>query len=227
MTSKRLGTITIGQAPRADITPIFTSHIPKDVKCIHLGVLDNLDKQTINDIYHPKMGEAILTTRLLDGTSVILGKTAVQKSLQLKIDELQKRQCSIITLLCTGEFHGLTCEQSLLIEPDQIIPHTISAIIGNRKVGVIVPLKEQIISEAIKWQVLKNPPLFAVSSPYIGTEKTLTDATKELLNQGVNLIVLDCMGFTQSHQMIVKQSSGQVPIILSNALLARLLSELL
>lgn len=227
MSNKRLGTITIGQAPRKDITPILTSHIAKDVECIHLGVLDHLDKQTINDIFKPRYGEAILTTRLLDNTSIILGKTEVQKCLQHKIDKLQQKNCSIIALLCTGEFQGLCCEKSLLIEPDHVIPPTISAIIGNRKLGIIVPLKEQIKSEAAKWQGLKQPPCFSVSSPYTGTEKTLTDATEKLLKQHVDLIILDCMGFTYSHQTIVKQLSGSVPVVLSNALLARLLAELL
>lgn len=227
MSNKRLGTITIGQAPRTDITPILAAHIANDVECIHLGVLDNFDKQTINNRFKPQHGEAILTTRLLDNTSVILGKTEVQKCLQHKIDELQQKNCSIIALLCTGEFHGLTCKKSLLIEPDRVIPPTISAIIGNRKLGIIVPLKEQINSEAAKWQGLKQPPCFSVSSPYIGTEKTLTEATEELLKQHVDLIILDCMGFTYIHQTIVKQLSGNVPVVLSNALLARLLAELM
>ena len=41
-TPAQLGTITIGQAPRPDITPILLQHLPPGVSCVHAGLLDGL-----------------------------------------------------------------------------------------------------------------------------------------------------------------------------------------
>ena len=43
MRSRKLGTITIGQAPRPDITPILDAAIGAEVPRLHVGLLDGLD----------------------------------------------------------------------------------------------------------------------------------------------------------------------------------------
>ena len=40
MRTGTLGTLTIGQAPRADVVPIIDRHVPERVRRIHRGVLD-------------------------------------------------------------------------------------------------------------------------------------------------------------------------------------------
>ena len=42
MRTGTLGTLTIGQAPRADVVPIIDRHVPARVRRIHRGVLDGL-----------------------------------------------------------------------------------------------------------------------------------------------------------------------------------------
>src|SRR6516164_8022890 len=65
-----LGTLTIGQAPRPDVTPILDRYVPTSVKRIHRGLLDGLSRDEIADAYAAKAGEAVLVTRLSDGSSV-------------------------------------------------------------------------------------------------------------------------------------------------------------
>lgn len=48
MTSRKLGTITIGQAPRADITPILDAALPPTLPRRHVGLLDGLrDRKSV------------------------------------------------------------------------------------------------------------------------------------------------------------------------------------
>ena len=82
------GTITIGQAPRADITPILQAALPAGVRARHVGVLDGLSAGDIASRYAPQPGQPLLVTRLLDGNSVILDKAAIQTALAGKIAEL-------------------------------------------------------------------------------------------------------------------------------------------
>jgi len=220
-----LGTLTIGQAPRADIVPILEAHLPASVSCLHAGVLDGLTRSEIATRFSPKRGEAVLTTRLLDGSSVILGKPAVRDVLQQKLTMLEALGCGVIVLLCTGEFSGLACEKDWLIEPDRLVPPVVAVMAGKHRIGVVVPLPEQMASEAEKFRPFALPPLFAVASPYAEGLDALASAACELRDGGAQLVLLDCMGFTELHREAARAACG-LPVVLSNALVARLLAEL-
>lgn len=226
MPATLLGTLTIGQAPRADITPILAEHLPAEVECIHLGVLDGLDNATIARRFPVLPGEAVLTTRLLDGSAVIMGKSAVRAAVQAKLNELEQLGCRTIALLCTGEFHGLACERAWLLEPDLLVPPVVTSLTHGRQVGILVPLPGQMASEGAKWRALARAPVYAAASPYNSTPQQLTAAALELKAQAAEVIVMDCMGYTERHRSIVREATG-LPVVLSNALLARLLAALL
>src|SRR2546428_10563484 len=140
MSKTLLGTLTIGQAPRPDITPILEQHLSAQTTCIHAGLLDGLTRDHIEQVYAPEPGEATLITRMLDGSSVIVSKPKVLGLMNLKIASLQAQGCKFILLLCTGAFEGLLCEGAWLIEPDLIVPPPVAAMAGKRQVGIVVPL---------------------------------------------------------------------------------------
>ena len=123
-----LGTLTIGQAPRPDITPILESALPAGTRCVHAGVLDGLSKEQIAQRYVPRPGEPVLVSRLLDGSSVKLDKAAVRETLALKLRELEDQGCTVVLILCTGEFHGLDLQRAWLVEPDRIVPPAAAAL---------------------------------------------------------------------------------------------------
>ncbi|OON41861.1 hypothetical protein BTJ39_01510 [Izhakiella australiensis] len=226
MAISKIGTLTIGQAPRADITPILDAALPGHVDCLHAGVLDGLDDAAIAERFTPQPGDALLTSRLLDGRAVVMGKPAVAPAVQQKIDWLEAQGCEIIVILCTGEFHGLSSKNAWLIEPDQILPPTLNALVGERRAGILVPLEAQIASELEKWKGAKQTPVFAVASPYTASEAEIAAAARSLDEQGAEVILTDCMGYTGWHQDICARQVKQ-PVVLSNKLLADLVRNLL
>lgn len=226
MTRRKIGTLTIGQAPRSDITPILEVALPCHVDCLHAGVLDGLDDAAIATRFAPQPGDALLTSRLLDGRAVVMGKPAVGAALQQKIDWLEDQGCELIAILCTGEFHGLHSRKAWLIEPDQILPPTLNALVGSRRAGILVPLESQIASELEKWKEAKVTPVFAVASPYTASEEEVAAAARSLAEQGADVILTDCMGYTGWHQAICAREVT-LPVVLSNKLLADLLRNLL
>jgi len=221
-----LGTLTIGQAPRPDITPILTQHLPPHIQCIHAGLLDGLVCAEIEELYAPDFGHATLITRLLDGSSVVVSKPKVLKLMNRKIAALHAQGCGFILLLCTGAFEGLVCDSAWLIEPDLIVSPSVAAVAGLRQVGIVVPLQSQVASEAHKWRALACAPICAVASPYADETASLAQAARDLKEQGAELLIMDCMGFVETHREVAAQASG-LPVILSNALIARLTAELL
>ena len=165
-------------------------------------------------------------SRLLDGTQVTLCAARVESGLQQKIRELEAAGCHVILLLCTGEFGRMQAEQALLLEPDRIIPPLISAIVGEHRVGIVVPVAEQVGQQARKWRQLATPPSYAVASPYLADDAALEQAACALLRQGAEVVVLDCIGYHQRHRAFL-QARLSVPVLLSNVLVAKLAAELI
>jgi len=225
MRQRVLGTLTIGQAPRPDVVPIIDRYVSAEVRRIHRGVLDGLSHAEIAARYKPEEGEPELVTRLQDGTEITLSRARMKDGVQQTLAALEAEGCDAILLLCTGTFDGLECKKAWLIEPDHIIPAMVAGLVEQHQLGVLVPIASQIGSESGKWRVLHRPPIFAAASPYGGTEDALVDAGKELKAQGSDAILLDCIGFTERHRQALLPLG--LPVILSNAVAAKALSELL
>src|SRR5258708_31197501 len=122
------GRLNIGQAPRGDVTPILERYIPPSVARIHRGLLDGRSRDEIAGAYAAKAGEAVLVTRLSDGSSVQLSAQKVHSALQGRLDALEADGCNIVLLLCTGAFGGLHLQRGFLLEPHRIIPPAFSGV---------------------------------------------------------------------------------------------------
>lgn len=225
MQQRILGTLTIGQAPRPDVVPIIDRYVSADVRRIHRGVLDGMTHAEIAARYKPEGGEPELVTRLQDGTEVVLSRARMKNGVQQTLAALEAEGCDAILLLCTGTFDGLACNKAWLIEPDHIIPAMVAGLVEKRQLGIIVPIASQIGSERGKWRPLHRAPIFAAASPYAGSDDALIDAGKELKARGAEAILLDCIGFTERHRQALLPLG--LPVIVSNAVAAKALSELL
>jgi len=221
----KLGMITIGQAPRTDVAPIIEKYLDGRAELVQVGVLDGFTKQYIEETFYPESGDYVLTSRLTTGEHVVMSRAKIQPILQEKINHLEEMGISQILLLCTGVFPGLTTKTSHLIEPDQIIPPTVKAMVGNRRLGVLVPLEEQKKELQLKYAPYGLNPVFAVASPYQNDVASFAQAANELKDK-VDLVLLDCMGYTEEGRALVSKATG-LPVILSNAMMAKLISEMI
>ncbi len=226
MMNRTFATLTIGQAPRPDITPILDAHVPAHVKRVHRGLLDGLSRAEIDARYRQEAGEPALVTRLGDGSVVELSARRVRDGVQTQLSALEAAGCDIILLLCTGKFDGLRCGRAWLLEPDLIIPPATAGLIGNRQLGIIVPLASQMTSESGKWGALARPPIFAAANPYTDTPEALARAGASLRERRTDALLLDCIGFAEPHRRALAETTG-LPVILSNALMAKVVGELL
>lgn len=221
---ERLGMITIGQAPRVDVAPILEKYLHGRAELLQAGVLDGMTKEFIEQNLFPEENDYVLTSRLTTGESVIMSREKIKPILQQKINDIENKGIKSILLLCTGVFPGLTTESAYLIEPDHIIPPTVKALVGHRRFGVIVPLPEQKTNLKPKYLPYELNPSFAVASPYEGDKESFVHAANEL-KDNVDVILLDCMGYTEQARDIVANTTG-LPVILSNAIMAKLVAEL-
>ncbi len=225
MRERVLGTLTIGQAPRPDIVPIIDRHVPEAVRRIHRGVLDGLSRAEIDARYRPEPGEPALVTRLEDCGAVELSRHRMRDGVQRGLAALEAEGCDVILLLCTGTFDGLQCDKAWLVEPDHIIPGLVAGLVERRQLGIIVPIAGQIESECGKWRTLARAPIFAAASPYDSAPEAVGEAGAALKARGAAAILLDCIGFTERHRAALAMLD--MPVILSNAVVAKAVAELL
>jgi protein AroM len=226
MSVRTLGTLTIGQAPRADVTPIIDAHIPPQTRRIHRGLLDGFTRAEIDARYGADPDEPVLITRLLDGSSVQVSARKANEAVGEKISALEAEGCDVILLLCTGTFHGLSCAKSFLLQPDHLIPPAAAGLTGGHQLGIVVPLASQMRSESGKWGALAQVPIFSAANPYADGLDAEAEAGTDLKDRHAQALLLDCMGFTEKHRRAAADATG-LPVILSNALMAKAVGELL
>lgn len=221
---RRIGTITIGQSPRVDMIPEIQAILGDNVEIIEAGALDALTREQIADIA-PKQGEYVLVTRLRDGTSVQVAEHHILPLMQGHIDRVIEKGAEVVALVCTGEFPPFKTSR-LLLEPQKLLYHFVAGVARGRRLGVVIPVPEQIEEATKRWKTAGASVLEVIAaSPYMEISE-LEAASKKLKNWEADLVVLDCMGFTTSHKARAAELTG-TPIVLPRTVLARTLAELL
>lgn len=220
---KNIGLITIGQAPRSDVAPILEKYLEGKTGLVQSGVLDGFTAEEVREQFSPGPGEYVLTTRMKDGTAAVISRERIQSVLQGKLDAMEAAGIRTILLACTGVFPGLHTSSAHLIEPDRIIPPVVRAMLDGRRLGLIGPLPEQEAAMNEKFASGARRIPFAAASPYTGTEADFRAAAERLRDQA-DVIVLDCMGYVEQHREWA--ASAGVPAVLSNALMGKLIAEM-
>jgi protein AroM len=216
-----LGLVTIGQSPRDDIVSQMLPLLPAGLDIRQVGVLDGLTHQQIAELA-PGLEDYVLHTRLRDDSAVTVSRERITSLLRDRLKQLQDEGANPVVLLCTGEFPGLQSD-ALLIEPNRLLVNVVRGLRPQRA-GVFVPLPSQIESAAEKWRVLEAEVVFVAASPY-GEQIELIRAVEELEGHLLDLVVMDCMGYTLAHRGVVIQATGR-PVILASRVVARIVGEL-
>jgi protein AroM len=227
-----LGLLTIGQAPRTDVVPAMLPHVGPDVQLLQAGCLDGLDRDQI-DALAPGPDDYVLTTRLADGTSVVIGRRPVEAILPRKVQELAARGAAAVALLCTGELSAAAAAAASaasgvpLLHPDRVLAQTVAAVLEpGATLGVLTPLPGQVEQTRGKWApiVAGAPLLVEAATPY-GPPEGVEEAARRLRSGAPSLVVMDCIGYLPSMKSVVRDTVG-CPVVLANTMLARVLAEL-
>lgn len=224
---RTIGILTIGQSPREDVTPELQEYLGGKTKIIEAGALDGLSLEQIRALA-PQEGDSVLVSRLTDGSWIKLAEEKLIPLIQKKINVLNNQKLNLILLLCTADFPPFnSC--SLLVEPYRIIRSIIPSILPfGKKLGLIVPEKEQVEQLVQVWSAVigrENSVVASAGSPYESLEAVM-EAAKKLKPEQPELIVLDCIGYNKEMKRIVEEILEK-PVVLARGLIGRLTAELL
>lgn len=217
--------ITIGEAPRTDIANSFARFFADNSNVKQEGLLNGLSYDEAIQLLGADDSESLVST-FCDGTSLEMSKAKVQHRLQDRIYQLQQSTIAAIVVLCTAEFDQLKTQTVQLIEPEKVLLPYIQQQFRQQKIGVVLPLENQIQAAKKKWEEQQLSPIFTFASPYDYSPNHFSVAGKKLQEQGVEIIILDCMGYSQKMKKKLEQVT-QLPVYQSNELLFEYVKKLL
>ena len=221
---KKIGIITIGQSPRTDVVPEMTAFFGEEVEVLERGALDGLTLEEVR-AYEPDAGMIHLCTRMRDGSEVVVAKEKLLPKIQEAVDDLNRKQVTLILLLCVGEFPQFR-STGLVVEPQKIVDHCIEGLIGaSHRLGIVIPIAEQEDWVRETFSELTASITVTVASPYAGQDD-LPAAAAILKEAACDLIVMYCMGFNRQLNRPIREITAK-PVIVSSAIVARTIGELL
>lgn len=96
---------------------------------------------------------------------------------------------------------------------------------GEGKIAIITPEKDQIEFYQKKWNETGGDIFVLHGSPYGDMEELDRVISALGKHENVDLIVLDCMGYTQDMKLKIFERTN-IPVILAKTLIARLIGEM-
>ncbi|WP_238602212.1 AroM family protein [Lysinibacillus parviboronicapiens] len=207
--NSNIAIVTIGQAPRKDMADDILQLKKAGLHVTEFGVLDLLSSSEIATLAPSIQDLDVLVTLLANGKQVKLSKKKLLPFIQKRINDLTEH--TWILFMCTGDFTNALVGKNLLL-PDRLLTHLVYGIHADLKLGLIGPEPEQLVSIADKWHKAKFDFTYAASSPYHYNEQHLLGKAKKLQQQGADILILDCMGYSTTMKNAIKKELS-IPIM--------------
>lgn len=220
---KKLGILTIGQSPRPDILGELLPLFDNDIEIFEAGALDGLTTEEIRKM-KPRPDDRLLVTRLADDSVVHVAEEALMGCMQEKIRQLEAKGALCIFILCTARFQGVS-SQVPLVQPGEILNEIIPKRSKHLAIGVLSPEAEQVAATRRDWYGIVERLEVLTASPY-GPLTEIEMSARAFGKMDIDLIVLDCMGYTEEIRVRMEVLSGK-PVILSKTLAAEKVVEIL
>ena len=220
----KVGAITIGQTPRIDVTPDLLPILGESIELIEAGGLDGLTLDEIEK-FAPAEGDYVLVSRMKDGTVVKFAERHILPRLQQCIYDLEAKGAQLIVFLCTGDFPAIFKSKVPVIFPCHVLNALVPALSHRSKIAVVTPDQLQVAQSQNKWKDYVKEVTAVPASPYANPQE-LAEAAKQLREMDIDLVVMDCIGYTEEMKRTLREQTGK-HIVLSRTIVARVVRELL
>jgi protein AroM len=216
-----IGIITLGQTPRPDLEQVFRRHLPETNLLIR-GGLDDVPAVEI-DALAAAGGEYPLFVILRDGSHREISLYRLKPFLDRRAREVAAEGAAVSALMCAGNFPDLDSPIPM-IYPSRILTAVARGICRGNRLGVITPNDGQVAAATAHWREKGFRPAVAVASPL--DPEALSRAADALADPGLELIVLDCMGFPPAAARRMRTLCGR-PVLCPQGLVPRVMAEML
>ncbi|MFT5391536.1 MAG: protein AroM [Gammaproteobacteria bacterium] len=219
----KVGALVIGQSPRPDVIDELRAVLGDEVEIDLRGALDGLARDEIARL-PPRNDADALFTHLPDGTDATISKAAVIEHGEATLAAMTDEGFRAVIVMCTGAFPGWM-ERYRVVFPSLVLDGFVGALARGGKLGVLVPLQEQIEPMRARWQAQGFEPEMGYLRPTSGEEE-IDSAAMALGNAHPDLVVYDCLSYGRATKRRVEAAIG-VPGVLAVSAAARAAQELM
>lgn len=221
---KKIGFITIGEAPRRDIMKDIEPLLSDQLEILQAGALDNLTMEQIKELA-PDKGDTVLVSSLQNGISVEMAEEKILNRLQECIRNLEDKGAEGIMFLCTGDFGDTFSSKVPVVYPNKLMYAVVQTLCTDGKLNVLVPDAEQ-VEEAEKQWSRDGLRVKAVHlSPYTNNLEQFREKLAAAAFYDATYIVMDCMGYSAEMKKIAVEVTGK-KVILPRTLATEILKEI-
>ena len=215
--------IILGNRLSQDLEAYIRGSLKTNAEMLIMGSQDGLSDEELRrlDNGHPTSFPETLN----DGTTVHLRQETVEDNVCKAAEQLRKRGASFVLMFCTVPLPAL--QQAGIITPCPLLEHAALSVRNGGAIGVLQPIEEMMEREMQHWNALNVPVVYAYAPPLVPgspenaqvdesirntPDKHLTQTALSLVDQGAEVIVLDCMGYQDHHRELVFNVTGK-PVI--------------
>jgi protein AroM len=213
-----LRVLVIGQSPRPELVAQIAPAAP-GVALRFEGALDGMTREEIARDAAPRGDADTLFTVLPSGETTTISKQVVTERLARRLEG-----GGPTLLCCTGHFAGLP-RRSDLVQPSGVLNALAEALLPEGRLGVFVPLPEQIGPLAMK-RARPGLEVTAMALTPLSDAAAVEAAAREMAARRPDLVLLDCMSYTREDKALMAKHLS-CPILLSIAVAARTAASLL
>ena len=193
-------------------------HLDLEAELVVRGSQDGMtdeELRTLSEGVEPNSYAEILD----DGSTVNITRDVVLEGLQRQARSLLDDGCSAVIICCTLPWVELDAMQDV-VTPYTILEDTAATIAGEGgAVGVMQPVEAAMEEELEHWLALGERRGLEIHARYAapqvpGEEVVFSDdqyaeVARSLAAQDVDVIVMDCMAYTEHHRAVVAEASGK------------------
>jgi len=220
MSRSRLGLLALGESPRRDVEETLSTVLGRTVPVIQAGALDGLAPGEREQLMAP--GEKGIETSLADGTPIEVSKQRLVPLLRAAV-RTRLASARAVVLLCSGAFPELRACCPEVLQPAGLVRDVVRASAGASVLGVLGP-ESDVPEMRASWGACATRVIPVACSPYGGADAVVA-AAGEAVERGAELLLLDCIGFTEAQRRAVGGATG-VPTLAPMSLVARLVPDL-
>ncbi|MCS6784901.1 MAG: AroM family protein [Candidatus Caldarchaeum sp.] len=221
-----VGFVTIGQSPRNDVLDDIGTILPRELKIVQAGALDEFN--TAEEVYknlRPASGETVYVTRMRSGEEVKVSKERLMPYVETKVRQLEEAGVDVVVILCSGEFPEFDVAP-VVVYPDKILKGISSSIQYRGPTAVLVPSSDHLQYGYKKWSKYFNEPLVIPISPYTASLQQFAEVGNQLKRNNIQLAVMDCVGYSFQQKTIIREYSPSTKVVSTRGVIGRIVSEL-
>jgi protein AroM len=203
-----IGVLALGLTPRPDLEEALSGAVP-GARLLIKGGLDSLEPAELDGLGRERPGYPLMV-RLLDKNSREVDMHELLPHLVRQGETLRREGAQCIVLMCSGGFPDFALAIPV-IRPVSLLLAASETLSLRRRVGIVSPIASQQAPAAAYWAARGYLVRSAFASPF--EPLSVAAAAEALCAEDVDLIILDCMSFTDEILAEVR-SRVSVPVLL-------------